>query len=217
MLPLLLLLLSDLGQPLLLLGLLLGFLPLRNVLLTLVELRLALVLLLLFLILLLLRLVLFGLLLVKLLLQRILFSFLLLQLFLEVLDAVQLLAELVNLMLQLVVLFLLRSQLPLQFLVLAALRRIRAHVANGERHDGNENDDDPPFPRAWLLGFLRMLSTADTLRQARLGLSRIRRMAIIVAASFGCFARDLARIATTQVPTTFTMAKPRKKTPKMMA
>ena len=27
-------------------------------------------------------------------------------------------------------------------------------------------------------------------------------MAIIVAASFGCFARDLARIATTQVPTT---------------
>ncbi len=42
-------------------------------------------------------------------------------------------------------------------------------------------------------------------------------MAIIVAASFGCFARDLARIATTQVPTTFTMAKPRKKTPKMMA
>ena len=41
-------------------------------------------------------------------------------------------------------------------------------------------------------------------------------MAIIVAASFGCFARNLARIATTQVPTTFTMAKPRKKTPKMM-
>jgi hypothetical protein len=60
-------------------------------------------------------------------------------------------------------------------------------------------------------------ATPDTLRQARLGLSRIRRMAIIVAASFGCFARDLARIATTQVPTTFTMAKPRKKTPKMMA
>lgn len=145
------LLLRHLGQ-LLFLSLLLGFLTLRDVLFTLVELCLPLVLLLLFLLLL-------GLLLVKLLLLRILFGFLLLQLILEILNIVQFPVELIDLPLQFVVVLFLRSQLLLQLLILAALRRISTHVAYGERYDGNENNDDPPFPRAWLLGFLRMLST----------------------------------------------------------
>ena len=47
----------------------------------------------------------------------------------------------------------------------------------------------------------------DTLRQARLGLSRIRRMAIIVAASLGRLALALARAVITHVPIRFTSAK----------
>ena len=56
-------------------------------------------------------------------------------------------------------------------------------------------------------------ATPDTLRQARLGLSRIRRMAIMVAASFGRRARNLARNVTTHVPT----AKHRKMMPNTIA
>lgn len=152
------LLLRHLGQ-LLFLSLLLGFLTLRDVLFTLVELCLPLVLLLLLLVLFLLFLLLLGLLLVKLLLLRILFGFLLLQLILEILNIVQFPVELIDLPLQFVVVLFLRSQLLLQLLILAALRRISTHVAYGERYDGNDDDADPPFPRAWLLGFLRMLST----------------------------------------------------------
>lgn len=152
------LLLRHLGQ-LLFLSLLLGFLTLRDVLFTLVELCLPLVLLLLLLVLLLLFLLLLGLLLVKLLLLRILFGFLLLQLILEILNIVQFPVELIDLPLQFVVVLFLRSQLLLQLLILAALRRISTHVAYGERYDGNENNDDPPFPRAWLLGLFRMFST----------------------------------------------------------
>ena len=55
--------------------------------------------------------------------------------------------------------------------------------------------------------------TPDTLRHARFGLSRMRRMAIIVAASFGLRARALARLAITHVPTTFTIVNPTKNAP----
>ena len=51
------------------------------------------------------------------------------------------------------------------------------------------------------------VSESDTLRQARLGLSRIRRMAIIVAASLGRLALALARAVITHVPIRFTSAK----------
>ncbi len=150
------LLLRHLGQ-LLFLSLLLGFLALRDVLFTLVELCLPLVLLLLLLVLFLLFLLLFRFLLVKLLLLRILFGFLLFQLIFEILDIVQFPVELVDLPLQFVVVLFLRSQLLLQLLILAALRWIGTHVAYGERHSSNEDDAYPLLP---CFGLFRMIRVA---------------------------------------------------------
>ena len=66
-------------------------------------------------------------------------------------------------------------------------------------------------PRKPQIDVMPAMNTAnaipDTLRHARFGLSRILRMAIIVAASLGRLALALARAVTTQEPTRFTSAK----------
>ena len=67
---------------------------------------------------------------------------------------------------------------------------------------------DPKNPQIEVMPAMNTANAMpDTLRQARFGLSRIRRMAIIVAASLGPLALALARAVTTQEPARFTSAK----------
>ena len=69
-------------------------------------------------------------------------------------------------------------------------------------------DDAPMNPQIEVMPAMNTASAMpDTLRHARLGLSRMRRIAIIVAASLGRRDRNLARAVTTHEPIRFTRAK----------
>ena len=77
---------------------------------------------------------------------------------------------------------------------------------------------DPKNPQIEVMPAMNTASAMpDTLRHARFGLSRIRRMAIIVAASLGCLAFALARAVTTHEPTRFTSAKHSSTNPRITA